>query len=299
MAFRSNSANQVMPRTTSQWGAIARQFRPLLLGLVSLLIVGLFWQWLSQYFTRLILPPPLEVGAAFQSLLQQGRVFPAMAATTGHVLAGFSLALGVGSTLGMMAGTQPILQSALAPISTALLGTPPIAWLVLAMVWFGLGSVNSIFTVAVTVGPMLFTGAVDAISTLDTHWIEVAQIYQLRGWQRFRSLYFPHLATRLLPLMVAGLGLSWRVAIMSEVLATPNGIGAELNTSRANLNMAEVLAWIAITIGLVLTSDTVLRWCQQRLLPWQQERPSQTRLRRYCATADPNLPAIQFPADSG
>lgn len=288
-----------MVRAVRQWGATARQFCSILLGLVSLLIFGLLWQWLSQSFTSLILPPPLEVGAALQSLLQQGRVFPAVVATTGHVLAGFALALLVGGTLGMLAGAQPLLQSALAPLSTALLGTPPIAWLVLAMVWFGLGSANSIFTVAVTVGPMLFTGAVDAISTLDTHWVEVAQIYQLRGWQRLRSLYLPHLATRLLPLMVAGLGLAWRVAIMSEVLAAPTGIGAELNTSRANLDMAEVLAWIAVTIALVLTSDTVLRWLQQRLLPWQQERPSQMRLRRYCATADANLSASQFPADSG
>jgi NitT/TauT family transport system permease protein len=166
------------------------------------------------------------------------------------------------------------------------------------MVWFGLGSANSIFTVAVTVGPMLFTGAVDAINSLDTHWVEVAQIYQLRGIERFQSLYFPHLATRLLPLIVAGLGLAWRVAIMSEVLATPTGIGAELNTSRANLDMAEVLAWMGVTIALVLTSDTVLRWLQHQLLPWQQELPSQTRLRRYCATANANLSASQFPADS-
>ncbi len=286
MVFPSNTANPVRAG-----GAITRQIRPLLLGLGSLLIVGLLWQWLSQSFSHLILPPPLEVGAALQSLLQQGRVFPAVAATTGHVLAGFALGLGIGGTLGMVAGAQPLLRSALSPISIALLGTPPIAWLVLAMVWFGLGSTNSIFTTAVTVGPMLFTGAVDAINTLDTHWVEVAQIYQLRGWQRLRSLYFPHLATRLLPLMVAGLGLAWRVSIMSEVLATPRGIGAELNTSRANLDTAEVLAWIMITIALVLTSDTVLRGIQQRLLPWQQERPSQTRLRRYCATADANFSA--------
>jgi len=68
--------------------------------------------------------------------------------------------------------------------------------------------------------------------------------------------------------MVTGLGLSWRVAIMSEVLATPSGIGAELNTARANLDTAQVMAWIVITIILVLTSDTLLRQLQKRLLPW-------------------------------
>lgn len=277
----NSSSNQARSGAVrrSEWEAIARQLPPLGLGLSSLLIVGLLWQWLAQSSTSLILPPPLEVGAALQTLWQGGRVFPAVGATTGRVAVGFGLALAIGGTLGVAAGTQPLLQSALAPLSTALLGTPPISWLVLAMVWFGLGSANSIFTVAVTVGPIMFTGTVDAINTLDPHWVEVARIYQLRGWQRLRSLYFPHLATRLLPLMVAGLGLAWRVAIMSEVLATSNGIGAELNTSRANLDTAEVLAWITITIGLVLTSDVVLRWLQQRLLPWQQERPRHQAVR--------------------
>ena len=60
------------------------------------------------------------------------------------------------------------------------------------------------------VGPMVFTGAVDAMATLNPQWLEVAQVYQLRGRNRFRCLYWPHLMSRLLPVWVAGLGLSWR-----------------------------------------------------------------------------------------
>jgi len=135
-------------------------------------------------------------------------------------------------------------------------------------VWFGLGDTNSIFTVAVTVSPILFTASAETISALDPRLLAVAQVYQMQGKVLFQSLYLPHLLSQLLPVMVTGLGLSWRVAIMSEVLATPNGIGAELNTARANLDTAQVMAWIVITIILVLTSDTILRQLQKRLLPW-------------------------------
>ena len=137
------------------------------------------------------------------------------------------------------------------------------------MVWFGLGHANSIFTVAVTVGPLVFVGVAEAVKGLDPELIAVAQVYRLEGQARLQSLDWPHVMSRLLPVLVTGLGLAWRVSIMSEVLATPDGIGAELNTARANLDTAEVMAWIAVAIALVLTSDTLLRRLQGRLLPWQ------------------------------
>lgn len=249
---------------------IRQHLRSGLMGMISLAILLLLWQGLAPRYPKVILPPPADVALALTRLFNEGQIWPAIGATTYHALGGFSLAVGVGGLLGLMAGAQPLLQAALAPIAAALLGTPPIAWLVLAMVWFGLGSANSIFTVGVTVGPLVFTGAVDAIATLNPQLVAVAQVYQLRGRNRFRSLYWPHLVSRLLPVLVAGLGLAWRVAIMSEVLATPHGIGAELNTARANLDTAAVMAWIVITIALVLASDTLLRQGQQWLLPWRQ-----------------------------
>jgi len=273
--------------------------RSILMGPISLLLLLLLWQWGAQQYSSVILPTPGSVWTALQALVLEGRMFPAIGATAFHVLVGFGLAVLVGGMLGISAGTQPLIQQAIAPIATALLGTPPIAWLVLTMVWFGLGHSNSIFTVAVTVGPILFTAGADAIGTLDRQLLGVAQVYQLRGWVLFESLYWPHLVSRLLPVMVAGLGLSWRVAIMSEVLATPNGIGAELNTARANLDTAEVMAWIVVTILLVLASDTLLRWLQQRLMPWQQEKGTQQRWKQYCATTQSDLSSVRHPADSG
>ncbi|MEM9977402.1 MAG: ABC transporter permease subunit [Cyanobacteria bacterium P01_D01_bin.2] len=244
--------------------------RSTLWGLGSLTLVLGFWQWGSRVYSRVILPAPGEVVVVLRSLLLQRRLWDAIAATTVHVLVGFTLALVIGGLLGLATGRQGRVRPALNPIAVALLGTPPIAWLVLTMVWFGLGQANSIFTVAVTVGPMIFAGVADAVTTVDPSLLDVVQVYQLSERSRFQSLYWPHLVSRLLPVLVVGLGLAWRVSIMSEVLATPTGIGAELNTARANLDTAEVMAWIVVTIGLVLASDMLLRQLQQRILPWQQ-----------------------------
>ena len=253
------------PRRSRLWSV--------LLGLGTLTALLGLWQWGAGYYTSVILPPPGAVAMALQALVQQARLWIAIAATTFHVVTGFTLALVLGGLLGLTAGRHPWVQPAVTPISVALLGTPPIAWLVLTMVWFGLGHTNAISTVAVTVGPMVFAGVADAVMTLDPYLLAVAQVYQLQGKARFQALYWPHMISRLLPVLVTGLGIAWRVSIMSEVLATPTGIGAELNTARANLDTAEVMAWVVITITLVLASDTLLRQLQRWLLPWQRVRP--------------------------
>ena len=264
-------SRQSLTKTTASQTAIARpsRFRSVLLSFGMLTLLLGLWQWGAQQYTPVILPTPGEVLSAGRSLLSEVRLWGAISATTFHVVTGFGLALAIGGLLGLLVGRQLWVQPALAPISVALLGTPPIAWLVLTMVWFGLGHANSIFTVAVTAGPLVFAGVSEAVRGLDPDLVAVAQVYRLEGKARLQSLDWPQVMSRLLPMLVTGLGLAWRVAIMAEVLATPTGIGAELNTARANLDTAEVMAWIGVAIALVLTSDTLLRHLQGRLLPWQ------------------------------
>ncbi|MGK7907681.1 MAG: ABC transporter permease [Synechococcus sp.] len=268
MVFRKSIAKQVS--TTKVASPVKHsRWRAQLLGLGTFVLVLMLWQWGARTYSPVILPTPGAVADSLYSLLGQARLWKAIAATTFHVLMGFGLALAIGGSLGLAAGRQPWIQPTLAPISMALLGTPPIAWLVLTMVWFGLGHANSIFTVAVTVGPLVFAGVADAVMGLDPDLVTVTQVYRLKGKVRFQALDWPYAISRLLPVLIAGLGLAWRVAIMAEVLATPVGIGAELNTARANLDTAEVMAWIGVAISLVLISAALLRGLQRRLLPWQ------------------------------
>lgn len=254
--------------------ASARSFAIRAIALRAVAIAALLglWQWGAGQTTAIVLPSPGETRAALGQLWSAGVVGPAVAATAFHALAGFGLAALAGVGLGAIAGWQPVLRHLLAPLATALLGAPPIAWLVLAMVWFGLGHGTSVFAVAVTVGPLLFAAAADAAATLDPRWLELARAYGLRGRSRLLLLDGPYLASRLLPAFASGLGLAWRVAILSEVLVAARGIGAELNVARANLDTATAIAWIAIIVALVLLSDGLLRLVQRWLAPWQATR---------------------------
>ena len=80
---------------------------------------------------------------------------------------GFALSLVAGSVLGLAAGVSVTASMMSRPLVTVLLGTPPIAWLVLAMLWFGAGDGTPVFTVFIASFPVIFVGALQGTRTLD------------------------------------------------------------------------------------------------------------------------------------
>ncbi len=127
----------------------------------------------------LILPGPLEVIAQLKQMFSSGIAGPELIISGRRTLYGLALALGVGSLLGMFAGFSITTSMLARPLITLLLGMPPIAWLVLAMLWFGLGDATPVFTVFVACLPIVFAGAMQGTRTLDNHLKAVAQVYRL------------------------------------------------------------------------------------------------------------------------
>jgi len=121
----------------SGWGAGA-----------SLLLLLASWEAVAALYDPLILPDPLTAFAALWAQVQQGAAGPALWATARRAFMGLALALGVGSLLGLLAGLSVTASVLSRPLVTVLLGTPPIAWLVLAMLWFGMSDGTPVFTVA-------------------------------------------------------------------------------------------------------------------------------------------------------
>ncbi|MCK9237844.1 MAG: ABC transporter permease subunit [Thiopseudomonas sp.] len=228
----------------SGWGALA-----------SLLLFCAAWQLAAEYYGALVLPGPIEVMVQLQHLINNGTAVPELVISGRRTLYGLSLALVVGSLLGMLAGFSITTSMLARPLVTLLLGMPPIAWLVLAMLWFGLGDATPVFTVFVACLPIVFAGAMQGTRTLDNHLKAVAQVYRLPWHMRLTDIYLPHLASYLFPAWITALGTSWKVVVMAELLSTADGVGAALAVSRAQLDTATTLAWVIAVLGVLLATE--------------------------------------------
>ncbi len=244
----------------SGWGAIA-----------SLCLLLAAWEGVSLTYGSLILPDPASTFAKLRELFASGAAWPELATTARRAMAGLALAILAGSLLGLAAGVSMTASMMARPLVTVLLGMPPIAWLVLAMLWFGVGDGTPVFTVFVACFPVIFIGALQGTRTLDHHLKDMATVFRLPLRMKLFDLYLPHVVSYLFPAWITALGTSWKVVVMAELLSSADGIGAALAVSRSHLDMEATLAWIAaVVLALLVVEYLLLEPIKREVERWRE-----------------------------
>ena len=231
----------------SGWGAIA-----------SIFLFIAFWDFGNQLYGDLVLPSPSETFLTLFEMLKTDEVWSEIYITINRALSGFFISLILGTVLGLLAGLFVTASIMSRPIVTILVGMPPIAWIVLAMIWFGLGDETVIFTVVVASFPIVFVGALQGTRTIEGDLKEMADSFNLPFHMKFLDLYFPHIFSYIFPAWVGALGMSWKIVVMAELLSTSDGIGASLAVARAQLDTPTALALVIIMIGSLLIIEYII-----------------------------------------
>ncbi|MBN9426560.1 MAG: ABC transporter permease subunit [Burkholderiales bacterium] len=245
----------------SGWGAVA-----------SLLLFCALWEFGGQVYGDLVLPGPVATFQQLTGMLDTGQAMPELAISARRALYGLGLALAAGTLLGLAAGRSLTAAMVSRPLVTLLLGMPPIAWLVLAMLWFGMGDATPVFTVFVACFPIAFAGAMQGARTLDNKLKDVARAYRLPWRMVLTDVYLPHVTSYLFPAWITALGTSWKVVVMAELLTTVDGVGAALAVSRAQLDTSTSLGWIVAVLGLLLALEYLfLEPIKRRVERWRTE----------------------------
>ncbi|MEA3456920.1 MAG: ABC transporter permease subunit [Campylobacterota bacterium] len=231
----------------SGWGAIA-----------SIFLFIAVWDVGNQIYGDLILPSPLETFRTLAQLFTESAFMENLMITLRRAMIGFGISLAAGTALGLLAGFFVTASIMSRPIVTILMGMPPIAWIVLAMIWFGMGDATVVFTVVVASLPIVFVGALQGTRTLEDKFDEMADIFKVPLVMKFFDIYLPHIFSYVFPAWVAALGMAWKIVVMAELLATSDGLGAELAMARSQLDTASALAIVVAMVGLLMVAEYIL-----------------------------------------
>jgi len=227
-------------------------------GALGLAVLALGWTAVNRISGPFVLPSIPDTVAALGHILVSGHVGPALVVTLGHAVGGALLGAIFGFGLGLLGGFQRPAGAALAPVATAILGVPPIAWIVLAFLWFGTGLVAPLFTVAVTASPIVFAATLQGVRARDPALAEMAAVFRLPPRTRLLRLTLPGLAVHVAPGLSTAFAISWKVALTAEVLGDGSGIGGHFATARAHLDLAEAMAWVVLVVIVLLVADALL-----------------------------------------
>ncbi len=231
----------------SGWGAIA-----------SIFLFIACWNVGNQLYGDLVLPSPLETFSNLIYMLKDNALWDNINITLYRAFTGFTISLLIGTFIGLLAGFFATTSMMSRPIVTILVGMPPIAWIVLAMIWFGMGDATVVFTVIVTSFPIIFVGALQGTRTLDGDLKEMADSFGLPWHMKFTDVYFPHIFSYVFPAWVSGLGMAWKIVVMAELLATSDGIGASLALARSQLDTTTALSLVVIMIASLMFIEYII-----------------------------------------
>lgn len=250
-------------------------------GIAALSLLAALWQAGHEAYGAFILPAPLDTLRAAAAILAEPDHWPAFRNTMTRALAGFALASAIGAAGGIVAGYSPATLRLSRPLLTVILGVPPIAWLVLALIWFGANNGMVIVTIVVGVLPLVFAGVAEGVASRDRGLNVMAQAFGAGPLRRV-ALGLRQMLAHLFPALKLGLATSVKVAVMIEVLASVGG--DELASARQYMDVTQALVWVLLAVaGLIALEYAMIHPVRAELERWREAaRPWGVRRRRPC-----------------
>ncbi len=249
----------------------ARNLLPAWVG--SLLILFGFlavWEGYVRLFgvSRLVLPPPSEVAAAWFTYLKTPNVWYHTGITAWETLLGFVFASILGVGLGVLLGKMPRLERMLNPIVIATQVVPKVALVPLFIVWFGFGMTSKVVIATILAFFPILLNTVLGMKSVDRGHTEVMASINATRWQRLTQLDLPSSMPYILTGMEVGVVLSIIGAVVGEYLGGSVGLG---NLAVKEMNSYNTTALFAVIIhlsvlGFVFYAAVVS--IRKYLIPW-------------------------------
>ncbi|MFL0693015.1 MAG: ABC transporter permease [Agrobacterium tumefaciens] len=217
-------------------------------GLSGLAVFAAVWQLGAEAYGSFVLPAPAETITTLFRLSADPDNRMLVLSTSLRAIAGFLLATVFGTMAGVLAGCHPAIMRLARPQVTLLIGVPPIAWIVLLMIWFGMGAGTVIATAAIAAVPLVFVGAAEGVQTRDRSLDDMARMAGLSPLVRLFKISLRQMLHALFPSLVMALGTAFKAAVMAELLANAGGIGGALANARSALDVKAALAWILLSV---------------------------------------------------
>ena len=207
-----------------------------------------------------IFPTPMEVARGLGELAQQGLLLKYIVASLFRVSWGFALAVVIGVPLGLMLGWFAPLFSALNPFIQILRPISPIAWIPVAILWFGVKDTAPVFLIFLASVFPIAVSATAAVQNMQPVYLRAAQNFGLSKGQLFRRVIFPSCLPQIITGLRIALGIAWLVVVAAEMIAVNSGLGYLIIDARNAGKRYDLVVAGMVMIGLIgLVLDLVIR----------------------------------------
>ena len=235
-------------------------------------VLLLVWEGLSRSgaINAIILPSPSAVVIRWFKYAQSGELPADAVSSLYRVVVGFLIGTGLALPLGLAMGASRTAYGFLNPILQVLRPIPPIAFIPLAILWFGLGNPPAFFLISLGAFFPVLMNTVAGVRSVDAIYIRAARNLGASRGALFRRIVIPAAMPHIMTGIRVGFGVAFIVVIVAEMIAVNNGLGYRILEAREYFWSDKIIAGM-ITIGLLgLGIDAILSRLSDYLLRWHR-----------------------------
>jgi NitT/TauT family transport system permease protein len=241
--------------------------------LVVVALLGVWWILVARNESH-IFPTPLGVATGAWELAEDGTLWEHIGASLARVAIGFLAALAIAIPLGLWMGWVSGAYYTLNPLFQMLRPISPIAWIPVAILWFGVGNTSPIFLIFISsVFPMIVQTTV-GVRTIDRRYLRAAANFGVSRRVLFRRVVLPAVLPEIIVGMRIGIGVAWLVVVAAEMIALRSGLGYLIMDSRNAGNRYDLVIASMIIIGVIgLLLDGATRLLERmKTVKWRYVR---------------------------
>ena len=263
------------PTKAGETYGVPGQGDSVILSLATVLLFLLVWWAVTAlgFVKPLFVPSPGAIVAKFGDILANGftgaSLLEHVAISTARVFGAFLLACAIGIPLGLAMGMSPAVRGIFDPPIEFYRPIPPLAYLPLMIIWFGIGEASKVLLIFLSVFAPVALGARAGVKSAAIEQIHAAYSFGATRWQVLRHVILPAALPEILTAMRIGIGFGWTTLVAAEMVAATKGLGYMVLSASQFLQTPTVILGILIIAAIAYAFDLLMRALERRLVPWK------------------------------
>lgn len=247
----------------------------MMLSIATIVVLVAVW-WLFTFMgwvKPLFVPSPSSVVAKFFETWQNGFTgtpfWAHIAISTARVFGAFLLACVIGIPLGLAMGMSPVMRGIFDPPIEFYRPIPPLAYLPLMIIWFGIGETSKVLLIFLSVFAPVALGARSGVRSAAIEQIHAAYSFGASRWKVMRYVILPSAMPEILTAMRIGIGFGWTTLVAAEMVAATQGIGYMVLSASQFLQTSTVIMGIIVIAAIAYAFDMLMRFVERKVVPWK------------------------------
>ena len=187
-----------------------------------------------------------------------------------RVLTAVGIAAALGVPLGLAMGWSPRIRAAVDPLIEFIRPIPPLAWIPLSILWFGIGDMQIEFIIFLAAFFPVVLNSLAGARDVDSYLLRAGMSLGARRPELFLTVVLPAALPNIFTGLRIGLGIGWMALVAGELVAAPSGLGYMINNARTLFRSDYILLGMVMIGVLGLVLDYGMRQAARLVMPWHQ-----------------------------